>query len=438
MINNLYKTFAIHTLGCKVNLYESESIANQLTSIGLIQVDFTTKADIYIINTCSVTNVADAKSRNMISRARNKNKNALIMVAGCYSQVASDEINKKLKVDIIIGNKFKNNITSLIEEYLENKNNTLIKIDNLLIEDEFEDIILDNYESKTRAFIKIQDGCNFMCSYCSIPFTRGKQRSANKQKIINDIKQFVANGFKEIVLTGVNTAGYLDKDGNNFYDLLKSINEINGDFRIRISSLEPFQITDEIIELITKNNKRFCRHWHICLQSGCNKTLTNMNRKYSTIQFEELINKIRLIDPLVSISTDIIVGFPSETIEDFDESYNFIKNIQFSFLHVFPYSKRRNTAASRMKDINNPKLKKQNEQKMLNLSKELKKIYLKKFINQEIEVLFEKYDNGYLIGKSSQYFEVCLKSNNKKLLNHIIKLRVNSCFGENLVCELIK
>ena len=438
MINNLYKTFAIHTLGCKVNLYESESIANQLTSIGLIQVDFTTKADIYIINTCSVTNVADAKSRNMISRARNKNKDALIMVAGCYSQVASDEISKKLKVDIIIGNKFKNNITSLIEEYLENKNNTLIKINNLLMEDEFEDIKLDNYESKTRAFIKIQDGCNFMCSYCSIPFTRGKQRSASKQRIINDIKQFVANGFKEIVLTGVNTAGYLDKDGNNFYDLLKSINKIDGDFRIRISSLEPFQITDEIIELITKNNKRFCRHWHICLQSGCNKTLKNMNRKYSTIQFEELINKIRLIDPLVSISTDIIVGFPSETIEDFDESYNFIKNIQFSFLHVFPYSKRRNTAASRIKDINNPKIKKQNEQKMLNLSKELKKLYLKKFINQEIEVLFEKYDNGYLIGKSSQYFEVCLKSNDKKLLNHIIKLKVNSCFGENLICELIK
>ena len=438
MINNLYKTFAIHTLGCKVNLYESESIANQLTSIGLIQVDFTTKADIYIINTCSVTNVADAKSRNMISRARNKNKDALIMVAGCYSQVASDEISKKLKVDIIIGNKFKNNITSLIEEYLENKNNTLIKINNLLMEDEFEDIKLDNYESKTRAFIKIQDGCNFMCSYCSIPFTRGKQRSASKQKIINDIKQFVANGFKEIVLTGVNTAGYLDKDGNNFYDLLKSINKIDGDFRIRISSLEPFQITDEIIELITKNNKRFCRHWHICLQSGCNKTLKNMNRKYSTIQFEELINKIRLIDPLVSISTDIIVGFPSETIEDFDESYNFIKNIQFSFLHVFPYSKRRNTAASRIKDINNPKIKKQNEQKMLNLSKELKKLYLKKFINQEIEVLFEKYENGYLIGKSSQYFEVCLKSNDKKLLNHIIKLKVNSCFGENLICELIK
>ncbi len=438
MINNLYKTFAIHTLGCKVNLYESESIANQLTSIGLIQVDFTTKADIYIINTCSVTNAADAKSRNMISRARNKNKDALIMVAGCYSQVASDEISKKLKVDIIIGNKFKNNITSLIEEYLENKNNTLIKINNLLMEDEFEDIKLDNYESKTRAFIKIQDGCNFMCSYCSIPFTRGKQRSASKQKIINDIKQFVANGFREIVLTGVNTAGYLDKDGNNFYDLLKSINKIDGDFRIRISSLEPFQITDEIIELITKNNKRFCRHWHICLQSGCNKTLKNMNRKYSTIQFEELINKIRLIDPLVSISTDIIVGFPSETIEDFDESYNFIKNIQFSFLHVFPYSKRRNTAASRIKDINNPKIKKQNEQKMLNLSKELKKLYLKKFINQEIEVLFEKYENGYLIGKSSQYFEVCLKSNDKKLLNHIIKLKVNSCFGENLVCELIK
>ncbi len=433
MLLNKFKTFAIHTLGCKVNLYESEAMANELRSLGLIELDFNAKADIYIINTCSVTNIADAKSRNIIARTKRKNKDALVIVAGCYSQVASEEIKNKLDVDIIIGNKYKNNLSLLIEQWLK-KHQTLIKIDNLMLEKDFEEVCLENYEKRTRAFIKIQDGCNFMCSYCSIPFTRGRQRSAPLEKIINDIKQFNKNGFQEIVLTGVNTAGYLDKNNHDFYSLLKSINEIEGEFRIRISSLEPFQITDNIIDLITNNPKRFCNHWHICLQAGCDKTLKNMNRKYTCEEFKKLIEKIRLKSANVSISTDVIVGFPTETEEDFINSYNFIKQINFSTLHVFPYSKRKATAANNIKNIVKSNIKKERVKKMISLSNEMNKIYAKQFMNKEIEVIFESKENDNYFGKSSEYLNVA--SNNKKIiLNKIIKLRVDSVINNLLICK---
>ncbi len=304
---NDFNTFAIHTLGCKVNTYESQSMINQLTSNGLIQVDFDQVADIYIINTCSVTNNADLKSRNTITKAKRTNPDALIIVAGCYSQVAHEEIKKKLDIDILIGNKYKNDIVSLINNYLK-EGKTQVKVDNLLLEKEYENLVESSFEDRTRAFLKIQDGCNFMCSYCIIPFARGKQRSKKLSLIIDEIKDFRQRGFKEIVLSGVNTAGYLDHEGHTFYDLLKAINTLEGDFRIRISSLEPFQISDEIIDLITHNKERFCSHWHICLQSGSDHVLKAMHRKYSIEEFKTLVKKIRANDPLVSISTDYIAS----------------------------------------------------------------------------------------------------------------------------------
>ncbi len=430
------KTFAIHTLGCKVNTYESESMANQLRMIGLVEVDFNKKADVYIINTCSVTNVADAKSRNIISRARKKNENAIIIVAGCYSQTASKEIFQKLNVDIVIGNKYKNDILGLLDIYFSNNKKKYIKIENLLLENEFEKIELDDYKTRTRAFIKIQDGCNFMCSYCSIPFTRGKQRSASLENILNQIQKFIENDFKEIVLTGVNTAGYLDKDNNNFYTLLKSILNIQGDFRVRISSLEPFQITDELIELITNNKHRFCSHWHICLQSGSNNTLKDMNRKYSIEEFRQLINKIRNNDNLVSISTDIIVGFPTETEADFIQSYNFINDLGFSFLHVFPFSKRNGTKAATLKETNDSQVKNDRVKKMLKLSNQLNVKYIKQFIGKDIYVLFEKRDGDFLVGKSSQYFDVYFKMDNDDFLNKICRLKCKKVIGSHVICEL--
>lgn len=252
-------TFAIATLGCKVNTHESNQIVNDLLAEGLVQLDFDCVADIYIINTCSVTNTADSKSRNMIQRAIKRNPEALIIVCGCYAQVASDELKAKLKIDILIGNKYKNNLVALIKDYLASSH-PIVKVENLLLEKQFEDTKVDCFHNNTRAFLKIQDGCNFMCSYCIIPFSRGRQRCKQHTSILADIHQLLANGYREIVLTGVNTAGYFDDNGYSFYNLLQDIQAIPGDFRVRISSVEPFQITDEIIELISTHPERFAQH----------------------------------------------------------------------------------------------------------------------------------------------------------------------------------
>ena len=428
------ETFAIQTLGCKVNTYESQVIINDLLSNGLIQVDFNQKADIYIINTCTVTNIADSKSRNMISRANKLNPNAVIVVAGCYAQTSSAEIKEKLKVDILIGNKYKNNLIDLINDYKSHQKE-IVKVDNLLVEKEFEETLTSSFEDRTRAFIKIQDGCNFMCSYCTIPFARGRQRSAKADNIIKQVKDFVERGFKEIVLTGVNTAGYDDGE-TNFYQLLKKIHALPGNFRIRISSVEPFQITDEIIELITLNQDRFCNHWHLCLQSGSDAILDKMNRKYSCEQFMTLVKKIRKLSPTACISTDYIVGFPTETEADHKKSLQFLKDVGMSFCHIFTYSKRKNTAAARLKDLNGT-IKHNRFIEAETLNKQLYKDYLSQFINQEIEVIFEKYENGVYVGKSSEYSKVLVRTNQEGLVNQFIKVKVRQVFNNELICELI-
>ncbi len=428
------ETFAIQTLGCKVNTYESQVIINDLLSNGLVQVDFDQKADIYIINTCTVTNIADSKSRNMISRANKLNPQAVIVVAGCYAQTSSDEIKEKLKVDILIGNKYKNNLLDLIKEYKKNQKQ-ITKVDNLLLEKEFEETLTSSFEDRTRAFIKIQDGCNFMCSYCTIPFARGRQRSAKASNIISQVQDFVKRGFKEIVLTGVNTAGY-DDGQTNFYQLLKKIHALPGNFRIRISSVEPFQITDEIVELITKNQDRFCNHWHLCIQSGSDAILEKMNRKYSCEQFKTLVNKIRTLSPTACISTDYIVGFPTETEQDHKTSLEFLKEIKMSSCHIFTYSKRRNTAAARLKDLNGT-IKHNRFLEAEALNKQLYKEYLTQFINKEIEVIFEKYENGVYIGKSSEYSKVLVRTDKPNLLNQFIKVKVKQVFNNELICELL-
>lgn len=432
---NKYKTYAIVTLGCKVNSYESSVIKNDLDSYGILEVPFDSIADIYIINTCSVTNTADAKSRNMISRARKNNPNAIIVVCGCYSQVSSSELKDKYGINILLGNKYKNNIIQVIDEYLTN-NVQLVKIDNLLVENEFEDTKIESFKDQTRAYVKIQDGCNFMCSYCIIPFTRGKQRSKNFSLLINEISQLVKNGFKEIVLTGVNTAGYNDGT-HNFYQLLTAINDLDGNFRVRISSVEPFQITDEIVDLIATNPKRFCQHWHICLQSGSDEVLLKMNRKYSTNQFLELVSKIYKHNPLTSISTDYIVGFPTETDENHLASLDFLKKIKFSKIHVFPYSKRSYTPASRLKQIKDI-IKTERVNDVIKLNKELGLNYIRQFIDKEVEVIFEKQisENNY-IGHSGEYFEVLTKSN-LNLENKLCVVKVKRIIQDKAIGELVK
>lgn len=431
---NDLKTFSIMTLGCKVNSYESNIIQNDLLSYGLIKVPFGEPSDITIINTCSVTNTADAKSRNFINRVNKTNPDSIVLVCGCYSQVASNDLKKDFGIDILIGNKYKNNVIELINEYFNN-HKQVVKIDNLLLEKEFENNQVEVYKDKTRAFVKIQDGCNYMCSYCIIPFTRGRQRSKNFTFLINEITTLVSNGYKEIVLTGVNTAGY-NYETKNFYDLLLAINNLAGDFRVRISSLEPFQINDDIIKLIATNPSRFAPHWHICLQSGSNSVLQAMNRKYTTNEFLTLVQKIYSLNPETAISTDYICGFPTETDLDHQDSIEFVKQVGFLKLHVFPYSPRKFTPAAKLRQVHDAnKTTRVNE--MLKISEQLTNQFIKKFIDKDVWVLFEKYEHQINSGYSGQYFIVNVQSN-MNYNNQLKKVRVKKVIFDQVFGEIIE
>ncbi len=431
---NDLKTFSIMTLGCKVNSYESNIIQNDLLSYGLIKVPFGEPSDITIINTCSVTNTADAKSRNFINRVNKTNPDSIVLVCGCYSQVASNDLKKDFGIDILIGNKYKNNVIELINEYFNN-HKQVVKIDNLLLEKEFENNQVEVYKDKTRAFVKIQDGCNYMCSYCIIPFTRGRQRSKNFTFLINEITTLVSNGYKEIVLTGVNTAGY-NYETKNFYDLLLAINNLAGDFRVRISSLEPFQINDDIIKLIATNPSRFAPHWHICLQSGSDSVLQAMNRKYTTNEFLTLVQKIYNLNPETAISTDYICGFPTETDLDHQDSIEFVKQVGFLKLHVFPYSPRKFTPAAKLHQVHDAnKTVRVNE--MLKISEQLTNQFIKKFIDKDVWVLFEKYEHQINSGYSGQYFIVNVQSN-MNYNNQLKKVRVKKVIFDQVFGEIIE
>lgn len=431
---NDLKTFSIMTLGCKVNSYESNIIQNDLLSYGLIKVPFGEPSDITIINTCSVTNTADAKSRNFINRVNKTNPDSIVLVCGCYSQVASNDLKKDFGIDILIGNKYKNNVIELINEYFNN-HKQVVKIDNLLLEKEFENNQVEVYKDKTRAFVKIQDGCNYMCSYCIIPFTRGRQRSKNFTFLINEITTLVSNGYKEIVLTGVNTAGY-NYETKNFYDLLLAINNLVGDFRVRISSLEPFQINDDIIKLIATNPSRFAPHWHICLQSGSDSVLQAMNRKYTTNEFLTLVQKIYSLNPETAISTDYICGFPTETDHDHQDSIEFVKQVGFLKLHVFPYSPRKFTPAAKLHQVHDAnKTTRVNE--MLEISEQLTNQFIKKFIDKDVWVLFEKYEHQINSGYSGQYFIVNVQSN-MNYNNQLKKVRVKKVIFDQVFGEIIE
>lgn len=431
---NDLKTFSIMTLGCKVNSYESNIIQNDLLSYGLIKVPFGEQSDITIINTCSVTNTADAKSRNFINRVNKTNPDSIVLVCGCYSQVASNDLKKDFGIDILIGNKYKNNVIELINEYFNN-HKQVVKIDNLLLEKEFENNQVEVYKDKTRAFVKIQDGCNYMCSYCIIPFTRGRQRSKNFTFLINEITTLVSNGYKEIVLTGVNTAGY-NYETKNFYDLLLAINNLAGDFRVRISSLEPFQINDDIIKLIATNPSRFAPHWHICLQSGSDSVLQAMNRKYTTNEFLTLVQKIYSLNPQTAISTDYICGFPTETNLDHQDSIEFVKQVGFLKLHVFPYSPRKFTPAAKLHQVHDAnKTTRVNE--MLKISEQLTNQFIKKFIDKDVWVLFEKYEHQINSGYSGQYFIVNVQSN-MNYNNQLKKVRVKKVIFDQVFGEIIE
>ena len=416
------KTVAFHTLGCKVNTYESNAMLKIFNEAGYQEVDFKQVADVYVINTCTVTNTGDSKSRQMIRKAIRKNPKATICVVGCYSQTAPEEIEKIEGVGVVLGTQYRSDIVKYVDEHLET-GEMVIKVDNVMNLRKFEDLNIDRFKN-TRAFLKIQDGCNNFCTYCIIPYARGRVRSRQKESVLNQAQRLVDNGYVEIVLTGIHTAGYgEDLDDYSFYELLVDLVKIKGLKRLRISSIETSQISDEIIDLIG-SNEIIVDHLHVPLQAGSDATLKRMNRKYTTAEYLEKINKIRSYLPNIAFTTDVIVGFPGETDEEFEETYNFIKQVNYSDLHVFPYSPRKNTPAAKMKDQVNDQIKHERANRLLQLSKELNHEFALKQIGKTLKVLFEKRDGEYLIGHAGDYLKVKVKTADN-LIGEIVTIKID-------------
>ncbi|HPE14964.1 MAG TPA: tRNA (N(6)-L-threonylcarbamoyladenosine(37)-C(2))-methylthiotransferase MtaB [Bacilli bacterium] len=393
----------IYTLGCKVNTYESEFIKSLFISKGYEIAGFNDKCDIYVINTCTVTNNSDRKSRKIINRARKNNKGAIVVAIGCHIQYSKDFNN----IDIAIGNYNKSMIVSYVEDYLINKKQIIAVRD--MNDVDFEDMEIEKYEHRTRAFVKIEDGCNNFCSYCIIPYVRGRCRSKEFDKVLDEINTLVKNDYKEIVLTGIHTGNYGRDINTCFSNLLEAILENKYLERLRISSIEITELDDKFLHLL--ENKVLCNHLHIPLQAGSDKILKLMNRKYDKNYFRNELAKIRKVRPDIAITTDIIVGFPDETDEDFNDTLEFAREINFSKIHVFPYSKRDGTVAAKMKNQIGSNIKKERVNRLIDLSDKLEKEYYKKFINQELDVLIEKNIDGYSYGHTSNYLNLKIVGN---------------------------
>ena len=396
------KRVAFYTLGCKVNQYETESIKNQLLKKGYTETAFEEKAEIYIVNSCTVTSVADRKTRNMLRRAKKINPRGIVIVTGCYAQTNSKELLEMEEIDYVIGNSDKNAIVNFIED-IENRTMEKVKNHNIFLDSEYTEYEFATLREMSRAYVKIQDGCNNFCSYCKIPFARGKSRSRKKENIIKEIEKLVEEGFKEIILIGINLGAYgedLD-EGENFESLLKSILEINKLQRVRIGSVYPDKISDEFINMF--DNKKLMPHLHISLQSCDDEVLKRMRRKYGSSLIEERLLKLKKKVKNMEYTADVIVGFPGETEEMFQNSYNLIEKIGFSGIHIFQYSDRENTIASSFTDKIDAKVKKERADRLEVLKSEMAKKERKKYIGKHLSVLLEEKINGYLYGYSENY-----------------------------------
>lgn len=412
-----------YSLGCKVNLYESEAIINQFVDNGFELGDFHDVCDVYIINTCSITEVSDAKSRKIIRQAIKRNPDAVVAVMGCYAQLKPEDIKDIEGVDVLVGTNNRHLLYPLVMENLEFKNKTIM-VDDIMKVKEYEEVKINRYNNKTRGFIKIQDGCNNFCSYCTIPYARGLVRSRDRDDVISEIKLLVDHGMKEIILTGINTASY-GKDFSNylFSDLLRDIfKEIPNLVRLRISSIEITEINDEVLKVLHDNKDRFCLHFHIPLQGGTNKVLKRMNRKYDLSLYESYINKIRNLFPGVNITTDVLAGFASETDEDFKEACEFINRIGYGDMHVFPYSKRPKTIAYDYPDHVNEITKQLRVNTLIQIAEENGLKYRQTWVDKEVMVLVEKVVNGNCYGHTSNYLEVEFKGNAKQ--NDLVKVKI--------------
>jgi len=406
------------TLGCKVNTYESEYILSSFKDKGYEIVNDNSKADIYIINTCSVTNMSDAKSRKVINRITRENKDSVVVVMGCMIEAHKDYENDN--VSLILGNKDKSKVLELVEEYLQDKQKKKLLYQDF--DNSFEDMFITNMTSHTRAFVKIQDGCENFCSYCIIPYTRGRQRSKDKDMVLKEINTLVENGYQEVVLTGIHTGHYGSDINTTFPTLLNEICQIEGLKRLRISSIEITELDDEFMKVL-EENKVIVDHLHIPLQAGSDTILQRMNRKYLTPYFKEKIARIRKIRPDISITTDIIVGFPGESDDNFQETLDFSKEIKFTKIHVFPYSRREGTKADLMPNQIPEDIKKDRVKQLIKLSDLLEIEYLEKFIGKTVSVLIETSENNKSVGHTGNYLKVVL--NQTCQVNEIVEVVID-------------
>ena len=415
---------AIYSLGCKVNIYESEYVENLLKNHGytIIPFDGDLKADIYIINTCSVTNESDKKSRKIIHQAKRKNKDAVVVVMGCYSQVKADDID----ADIVLGNKDKSKILDYLDEFFTKKT-AIKKIYDLRDNYFFESMFITNFDNHTRAFVKIQDGCNAFCSYCIIPYTRGRVRSKKFDDVVKEVTTLVENGYHEIVLTGIHTGKYgVDLKNMNLEKLLRRLVQIPGLYRLRLSSIEINEITDGIMDLICESDV-IAHHFHIPLQSGSDAILKSMNRRYTTDDYLRLVNKIRKLKDNISITTDLIVGFPGETEENFEDTLSFLSKVNFMKIHVFPYSQRDGTVASEMKDQVDVSVKKRRVKQVLELSDTCERKYYSSYIGSVMDGVTELRNDGTVLVHTSNFIPVIVKD---EVVNNLI-VRVKICYVDS-------
>lgn len=430
------KKAALHNLGCKVNAYETEAMQHLLEEAGYEIVPFTQKADVYVINTCSVTNMADRKSRQMLHKAKKNNPDSIVVATGCYVQTSEKEVLNDLSVDIVIGNDRKHDLVRLLEEYsLDSVNDTVDDINDG--KHDFEELFIDQTKEHTRAFIKVQDGCNQFCSYCIIPYARGRVRSRRFENVIAEVERLAANGFKEVVLTGIHLSSYgVDfEEATGLLELIQAVNAVKGIERIRLGSLEPKIVTEHFASEISKLDK-ICPHFHLSLQSGCDATLKRMNRKYTTKEYERGCELLRKYFVHPAITTDVIVGFPGETEEEFEQTKAYLERIHFYEMHIFKYSKRKGTRAAVMPDQIDEQIKAARSEKLIALGHDMSKEFRKFYIGKNEEVLFEEKavigDKEYFVGYTKEYVKVS-KETDENLENQIVSGRISGMLTDEIL-----
>ena len=426
------KKVAFYTLGCKVNQYETEAMLELFEKEGYEKAETEDYADVYVINTCTVTHMSDRKSRQYIRRMKKKNPDAIIAVVGCYSQVSPEEILSIDEVNLVMGT---NDRKKIVEEVKKiDASRKVSTVDDIMKVKAFEEIEINKTNGKTRAFMKIQDGCDRYCSYCIIPYARGRVRSRDLESIVKEVENLASNGYKEVVLTGIHVASYGKdiKDSDiKLLDVIKQINDIEGIERIRLSSVEPILFTDEFVEAVSTMDK-VCPHYHLSLQSGCDETLKRMKRRYTTEEYKAIVDRLRAAIPNVSITTDVIVGYPGETNEEFDKTYEFLKDIELTHMHVFKYSPRKGTPAATMENQVDPSTKHDRSEKLLQLNEENFNKFGQKMLDKEFNVLFEQKvgDNKYE-GLTENYVKVIVESDND-ISEQILKVKIKDVKNEFL------